>query len=672
MTDFWSFLLQTLTASSAAIFVLAAKAMFRDKLSLRWQFASWGLVGLALLIPAGISGRYAFVDLPFFVETIKSVFTGQYGTLTKVVAPIPLPFFPSEDTVFQWVYIVYAAGTVFFLVRYIVLYIRLRHALRRIEMETRPKENRRKEELQEQIDFTAKKYGLFSCPVLEVEGLESAFVCGVFHPVLVLPKKEVDEKIILHELLHLRYGDVLWGLVICLFRCLHWCNPLLWMCADLAGNDLESLCDQRVLERISGEERRDYGNILLDMAGGRYAKTPGTSSIANGSKNIRQRIMAIARFKKYPTGMGFVSICILMLFSMPFLVGTKPMIASEKGSLLLDNNTACMARARTIRCTTYAGAFDTYAKAVLTGNIPYLAMCAPLDKQNLLAAAYKEGREISSLKNLDLPGLVDIDSGYQIYNIIKKQDTMYEGLLALKLLKSSDKSELDENEASQFAVQYVCAEKQGDRWIVFPKENFRIVMQENEWANAAYPDNSAFPAWCYKANTENFLIQMQWQTASSVESLKITNKNGILSSHFDQTPQPNGVFSILWGYKISAVYTGNPEDKNLYTQIGHSGYLVWDKTEKQNNNQNQNSTHWGQSSKKENFNEITSSSSDGSSFSSRPLKEGWNNEISLGGGGGNYGRIEPPECYLMEFYLNGKLKDQLTLELVEGSGIYER
>lgn len=100
--------------------------------------------------------------------------------------------------------------------------------------------------------------------------------------------------------------------------------------------------------------------------------------------------------------------------------------------------------------------------------------------------------------------------------------------------------------------------------------------------------------------------------------------------------------------------------------------MVWDKTEKQNNNQNQNSTHWGQSSKKENFNEITSSSSDGSSFSSRPLKEGWNNEISLGGGGGNYGRIEPPECYLMEFYLNGKLKDQLTLELVEGSGIYER
>ncbi len=669
MTDFWSFLLQTLTASSAAIFVLAAKAMFRDKLSLRWQFASWGLVGLALLIPAGISGRYAFVDLPFFVETIKSVFTGQYGTLTKVVAPIPLPFFPSEDTVFQWVYIVYAAGTVFFLVRYIVLYIRLRHALRRIEMETRPKENRRKEELQEQIDFTAKKYGLFSCPVLEVEGLESAFVCGVFHPVLVLPKKEVDEKIILHELLHLRYGDVLWGLVICLFRCLHWCNPLLWMCADLAGNDLESLCDQRVLERISGEERRDYGNILLDMAGGRYAKTPGTSSIANGSKNIRQRIMAIARFKKYPTGMGFVSICILMLFSMPFLVGTKPMIASEKGSLLLDNNTACMARARTIRCTTYAGAFDTYAKAVLTGNIPYLAMCAPLDKQNLLAAAYKEGREISSLKNLDLPGLVDIDSGYQIYNVIKKQDTMYEGLLVLKLLKSSEKQDLNENKTSWLAVQYVCAEKQNGRWVVFPKDKFSTVIQEKEWSNAL-PDNHSLPAWHYRANTKNFLLQMRWQTVSSVESFKRGNKNGIWSSHFDPTPQPDGIFSTLWGYQISAVYTGTSEEKSLYTQVGHSGYVVWDETEKQNSDRSKNNSS-SKNYRNESLNEVYGSSSDGSSFSSRPLKEGWNDEIRLGGGGSN-GKMEPPKCYVIEFYLNNKLEDKLTLEPVEGSGIYER
>ena len=53
MTDLWSFRLQTLTASGAAA-VLLLKALFRDKLSPRWQFASWGILALVLLLPAGL------------------------------------------------------------------------------------------------------------------------------------------------------------------------------------------------------------------------------------------------------------------------------------------------------------------------------------------------------------------------------------------------------------------------------------------------------------------------------------------------------------------------------------------------------------------------------------------------------------------------------------------
>ena len=54
MTDLWGFLLQTLTASGAAVLLLVVKAMFRDKLPPRWQFAAWGVLGLVLL-PAGMA-----------------------------------------------------------------------------------------------------------------------------------------------------------------------------------------------------------------------------------------------------------------------------------------------------------------------------------------------------------------------------------------------------------------------------------------------------------------------------------------------------------------------------------------------------------------------------------------------------------------------------------------
>ena len=39
MFDIWSFMLQTLTVSGVAALILVIKALFKDKLSPKWQFA---------------------------------------------------------------------------------------------------------------------------------------------------------------------------------------------------------------------------------------------------------------------------------------------------------------------------------------------------------------------------------------------------------------------------------------------------------------------------------------------------------------------------------------------------------------------------------------------------------------------------------------------------------
>lgn len=64
MTDFWSFLLQTLTASGVAVLLLCVKALFRDKLSPRWQFGVWGILALILLLPAGRRSCWSFGTRP--------------------------------------------------------------------------------------------------------------------------------------------------------------------------------------------------------------------------------------------------------------------------------------------------------------------------------------------------------------------------------------------------------------------------------------------------------------------------------------------------------------------------------------------------------------------------------------------------------------------------------
>lgn len=217
MGDIWAFLLQTLTASGVAVLLLIVKAMFRDKLSPRWQFAVWGILGVVLLLPAGFGGRYVLLNWPAFVEVIKTALTGSY-VLTQVTAPIPLPGISAPTTLWDWLYWIYVLGAGLLLVRYLFSYFCLRRALHvstYVDASTTAR-----------IQAVADQYHLPTCRAVVLEGAGSAFLCGVISPVLVLPAgTQTDDKVLLHELLHLKYRDVIWGLVICLLRCLHWCNP---------------------------------------------------------------------------------------------------------------------------------------------------------------------------------------------------------------------------------------------------------------------------------------------------------------------------------------------------------------------------------------------------------------------------------------------------------------
>lgn len=73
MTNIWSFLLQTLNASAAALLLLLVKTLLADKLSPRWQYGIWAVLGLTLLVPANLLGRHGLFDFPLWVETAKTL-----------------------------------------------------------------------------------------------------------------------------------------------------------------------------------------------------------------------------------------------------------------------------------------------------------------------------------------------------------------------------------------------------------------------------------------------------------------------------------------------------------------------------------------------------------------------------------------------------------------------
>ena len=419
MGNIWEFLLQTLTVSLAAAVLLIVKYLLADKLSPRWQYGVWGLLALRALIPAG-TARQVLLPLPVWVDMWKTA--AERGLGSAYASPwssldagsvLPLPS-GAPRSLTDWLFLVYVLGVLGWLLWKAAAYARLRLVLRRGTPASA--------EVSARLAAVCEKYGLRSCRAVEVEGLPTAFVCGVIRPVLALPRGGADDKVLLHELLHLKYFDAAQGIFWCLIRALHWCDPFMHYVLDRVGNDLESLCDQRVLERLEGEERREYGGILLGMANAKYARAPGTSSISNGGKNISRRIAAIVRFKLYPRGMALASVCIVLVLAAPLLLGSAGTDIGHMYPNELDGLDRSLAAARTTRCRTPAAALDTYAKGLIYDNGVFLAAASPFEKHGELYEGMRASRAEDWVayhyESVPEQYAIDSGSGYLINNLV--------------------------------------------------------------------------------------------------------------------------------------------------------------------------------------------------------------------------------------------------------------
>ena len=229
--------LQTLTASGVAALLLLLKALFQDKLPPKWQFAVWSVLALMLLLPAGYHGRYVLVHWQIPIEMLKA-WCGDFG-FTQVY--FPLPFVKAiPTTVSGWLFVLYTAGVIFFAAKYMLSYISLRQLLRRGRTVQGERLAR--------IEQIADAHDLKLCRVVEVSDLPSAFVCGILRPVLAIPARAeansttqdkayaaergestdaMDEKVLLHELFHLKHRDTFWSALIFLLCFFYFCNLLL-------------------------------------------------------------------------------------------------------------------------------------------------------------------------------------------------------------------------------------------------------------------------------------------------------------------------------------------------------------------------------------------------------------------------------------------------------------
>ena len=683
MTNLWAFLLQTLYVAGVGLLLLAIKTLLKDKLSPRWQYAVWAVLALRILLPAYTGKYYVLLPLPLWVETAKvmlephwaSAYTNVYEA-TQVTSPIPW-LTGAPVSLSDWLFLLYVVGVVVTLLWYLISWLRLCLLLRQGTPVPA--------DVQEQIERIGKTYACKTCRAIELSGLPSPMVCGVFRPVLALPKgKALDDHVILHELLHLNYKDALQNVFWCFCWTLHWCNPIVRLLLNRVGNDMESLCDQRVLERLRGEDRRNYGISLLAMANDKYPRAVGTTSLSNGGKNIAQRIEAIVRFKRYPRGMALASVCVVVVLAASCLVGMVDKEESLYDMMYFGPKTDReVAVSHLNSCTTVAGALDTYAKGIMNESSLCLAMATTGETQKEMEALARTGTyrglpsEIAVYPGIDhdVPAkkFAQYQLGYVYYdkteapsvrNLQMQKDNSYTALLVLYVTQVLDPE-----------LHYITSEE-GDigGQLVFPvkvwKEGMRYVVEQTEYpvlyteaVRGTYSSQLIPPLKTYTAEGSSGCVVVTCRSSHRVGTY-YSESNGIFgnTTQLQETPDPNATFweeVPTYQYQTEYTFSGSDEEKASLKQVETRTTpigLVEKDVEKSNR----------YSSRTESDNSVEWSNSQGKYRCSQSLTEPWDGTLLSSGGTSQY--ADPPEAFKVEIVWNRIIKDTLTAKEVPMDG----
>lgn len=270
-----------ISGSAAAAACLLLRWLSRGRLSARWE--DW-MVRLSLvfaLVPLGqlfSLVRELLTSLPAAAGNTPAPVLTESALPGTAVAPV-LPVVPEITgatapggtlVLPRWVLALAAGiwllGAAWLLVRK----LRTRKALWRLVHTSRPVTE---ETILETLRHCCALLGLH-CPVAvrASAAVSSPLVTGVLRPVVLLPETHSDPEalkcLLLHELDHIRRGDLWVRLCAMTALILHWYNPLFHMLDRTVREVEEERCDEDVAGLLNRRERLRYGRLLLQMAAG--------------------------------------------------------------------------------------------------------------------------------------------------------------------------------------------------------------------------------------------------------------------------------------------------------------------------------------------------------------------------------------------------------------------
>lgn len=131
------------------------------------------------------------------------------------------------------------------------------------------------------------------------EAVESPFVFGILRPRIYIPyglDKVTEECVLAHERAHIKRKDHLIKPFGFLLLSVYWFNPLVWVAYVLLCRDIEYACDEKVINDLAPEARKNYALALLDCAAAH--KRIVACPVAFGETGVKERVKNTMKYKK--------------------------------------------------------------------------------------------------------------------------------------------------------------------------------------------------------------------------------------------------------------------------------------------------------------------------------------------------------------------------------------
>lgn len=329
------FLIGNLWNTALICVMLGLKWLLRNRLSLRFQYYSWYVLLSSLLLsflPGGIWPKWDTVEAmgqqTFAISNsasnamkVSTLGTGWLQDATELIGSAE-----NNQTAFIML-LIWLAGVL----ALVGIYWCGSYRLRMIKQFAAEPSN----EIQAHFEMCKGRLHFKHQAELRQSRFITAPVSfGLRKPFVVLPKEGMEnlseaelDHVLLHELTHIRHGDLITNYLFCGVQALFWINPMVWAALRQMRRDREAYCDWTVMNELNSEsERIGYGQTILHFAAGNHTRLHTANGLCQSREQLKYRLEQVVGFQRETKRKQFLGRCFAGMLALAS-IGQIPVLA---------------------------------------------------------------------------------------------------------------------------------------------------------------------------------------------------------------------------------------------------------------------------------------------------------------------------------------------------------